>query len=1011
MPTPRAWSYGEISPSLQKRIDLDSYQRSAKTLRNWKVLREGGIETRPGTNLVAPTKFATDPDMPVVIWPFVFNATDGNVYTIEVGHEYFRFHKNEQQIREVGVTITGISKADPGVVSYSGDDPTEGDEVYISGVYGMSEVNGQWYKVGTVNAGADTFQLKDRDGNNVDTSGFTTYTSGGAFEVVYEVATTYLYSELYELSFAQLNDVIVISHRDDAIATLARTSDLDWTFADMFGNPYQIRIAGISGVAGASSTKTYKYKVTFIDEDGKESLPGCEDSLSISSITNSTAPTVTVSSPHNYEEGDTILIDQASGMTEVNGREFVISVPADYAEETALAIDGITTALPMVVTVLAGHGYSDGDKIVFSMDSGSMEELNDITYATVTSSTPNTFEAYFFGTTTKINSFNFDAFTAGTVRRISPNPTAQTTFTLRNVDSTHWGIFSNPFGDAACGRTTMYINNAAAPTSTAPHVISWDGFNYNGWASIRTTGALAFNIYRESGGVFGFIGTTTAFTFDDVGASPDTSSTPNVYSEPFLDPFNYPSACGFGKQRLWFGGSDNFPNRCTSSLAGDYYNFFSHSPALSSDSFVVDLVSTTRNIVHNIREVAGRMIAFCSEGEFGLGDTDGIIDANDPDAQHFSSHGSTLLTPLLINEIATYVQARNSQVRDLGFAFESNTYKGEERSVRSSHLFRGHTIINWAHQQIPDSIIWIVRDDGTLLGCTYVREEQQASWHRHDMADAAVESVCTVPGDSEDKLYLVVNHTINGATYRTVEVMASRFIDDIMDGVYLDMAIVHDGRNTSDTQLKMTGGTTWAAGESMTIQADANYFDSRGAENVGNSIFIYGDDGAVVKLEITAYTNATHVTAIPDRDVPAALQDTYTTSWSYAQPYADGLWPLEGADVAVFADGFVEANPNNTEDYGTPPTVTDGRIELSQAYAVITVGLPFMCDFEPPDIDSAQAPGGGLINQQKVVNRLSVAVEDTRGLFIGSEAPSDDDDDPRENLQPLQRRGMTAKND
>src|SRR6185436_5053964 len=195
-----------------------------------------------------------------------------------------------------------------------------------------------------------------------------------------DISTTYIYDDLFDLNFAQLNDVIVISHNGYVQKTLTRASDLSWTFADALDNPYDRRVAGITGVRNSSGNKTYRYKVTFIDEDGVESLPGCEDSISITGITNSTTPTVTTLNPHDFQEGDTVLIDNVDGMTEVNGREFVVSVPAN--ENSAITITGITTASPMVVTTSGNHGYSNGDVIKFTISSG-MAELNTLEYGTV----------------------------------------------------------------------------------------------------------------------------------------------------------------------------------------------------------------------------------------------------------------------------------------------------------------------------------------------------------------------------------------------------------------------------------------------------------------------------------------------------------------------------------------------------------------------------------------------------------------------------------------------------
>jgi hypothetical protein len=78
----------------------------------------------------------------------------------------------------VSATITGISKASPGVVT-SVHTFVAGDLVSIFNAGGMIEVNNRNFKVGTVVAGT-SFQLLDLDGTNIATTNYTTYTSGGS---------------------------------------------------------------------------------------------------------------------------------------------------------------------------------------------------------------------------------------------------------------------------------------------------------------------------------------------------------------------------------------------------------------------------------------------------------------------------------------------------------------------------------------------------------------------------------------------------------------------------------------------------------------------------------------------------------------------------------------------------------------------------------------------------------------------------------------------------------------
>jgi len=82
-------------------------------------------------------------------------------------------------------TVSGITKANPGVVTATGHGFSNGDRVKLFDVGGMTEVIGKTYVV--ANKTADTFELKDVNGNNVNTTSYTTYTSGGS---VYKLFNT-----------------------------------------------------------------------------------------------------------------------------------------------------------------------------------------------------------------------------------------------------------------------------------------------------------------------------------------------------------------------------------------------------------------------------------------------------------------------------------------------------------------------------------------------------------------------------------------------------------------------------------------------------------------------------------------------------------------------------------------------------------------------------------------------------------------------------------------------------
>jgi len=88
----------------------------------------------------------------------------------------------EESLPGLGATqvISNITQANPAVLTYVGADNFEnGDEIYIDGVAGMTEVNGETFKVANVNTGANTFELQTLSSENVNSTGYTAYGSVG----------------------------------------------------------------------------------------------------------------------------------------------------------------------------------------------------------------------------------------------------------------------------------------------------------------------------------------------------------------------------------------------------------------------------------------------------------------------------------------------------------------------------------------------------------------------------------------------------------------------------------------------------------------------------------------------------------------------------------------------------------------------------------------------------------------------------------------------------------------
>lgn len=76
--------------------------------------------------------------------------------------------------------VSGITKANPGVVTYVGADPTSGDYHLLADVLGMTEVNNRVIRTANVSAGSNTYEME-----SVDSTSFGTFTSGNTYPITF----------------------------------------------------------------------------------------------------------------------------------------------------------------------------------------------------------------------------------------------------------------------------------------------------------------------------------------------------------------------------------------------------------------------------------------------------------------------------------------------------------------------------------------------------------------------------------------------------------------------------------------------------------------------------------------------------------------------------------------------------------------------------------------------------------------------------------------------------------
>lgn len=285
----------------------------------------------------------------------------------------------------------------------------------------------------------------------------------------------------------------------------------------------------------------------------------------------------------------------------------------------------------------------------------------------------------------------------------------------------------------------------------------------------------------------------------------------------------YPTAAGFFEDRLVFAGSTRYPQTFWSSKVGDYYNFGTSTPVVDDDAVTATLNGGQMNGIKAM-VAFGELILLTSGGEYKVSGGQGkALTPSNTLSQAQEYRGISDVLPVTVGSRIVFAQQQGNIIRDLAYSYEADKYTGDDLNLLCSHLFDGHKVVAMTYQQTPDSIIWFVRDDGLLLGLTYIKEQDIYAWHKHSIKNARFINVCCIPGGDSDELYAVIER--NGK-YENV-MLDKRKDNDVPEEQYY----VDDGITVRGSDIKEVSGLTWLEGETVAILADGNALPQQKVEN------------------------------------------------------------------------------------------------------------------------------------------------------------------------------------
>lgn len=519
-------------------------------------------------------------------------------------------------------------------------------------------------------------------------------------------------------------------------------------------------------------------------------------------------------------------------------------------------------------------------------------------------------------------------------------------------------VLANSAGESEPSAVASVDNNIFV--TGAKNTISWTA----------VPGADRYYIYKETGGVYGYIGNTQTTSIDDVNIGPDFGQTPPIYDPVFQSAGNYPSAVSYFEQRRCFAGTNNEPQKLVMSKSGTESNFSYGIPIRDDDRISFRVAARESNTIRHIVPLT-EMLLLTGSTEWRV--TSVNSDAITPTSisvRPQSYVGASNVQPVIINSSMIYEASRGGHLREFGYNWQANGFISADVSIRAAHLFDGYQIVDMSYMKAPIPIVWAVSTSGNLIGVTYVPEQAIGSIHWHD-TDGVFES-CTVVSEGDiDALYVIVKRVINGQTKRFVERMATRKIDALEESFFVDCGSTYRGQNTTATTITVSGGTAWDRSEILTVTASAPLFTFPGTSDINDVLEIKDANHNKYRMRIVAVTSTTVATIQVDKQLPVGFRNTAITNWSFARNSISGLSYLEGKTVSILADGAVHP----------ARTVTGGSISLDRAYSIVHVGLPYQSDLQTLPI-AMQIDGLGQ-GRYKAVNHAWLRVYQSSGIFIG----------------------------
>ena len=259
---------------------------------------------------------------------------------------------------------------------------------------------------------------------------------------------------------------------------------------------------------------------------------------------------------------------------------------------------------------------------------------------------------------------------------------------------------------------------------------------------------------------------------------------------------NWPETITFHQQRVVYGGNKKHPQTVWTSVAGAYLNMGALegtdcSGVKDADHITFRLDSGTQNRIKWL--LSSKVLGIGTVGnEWTVqGNQQASMAPQSLLAQRQTNLGSEKIKPLMVGIATLFVERFGRTVNEFKYEYTTDSYETSDRSVLATHFTNYYSIVDWTFQQMPDQVVWMVREDGKLLGCTYQREHKVVGWHLHDTQGKFLAATCIPGSQRADEVWALVERKVNGSDTIYLERMGYEFLGETAkEGRFLDSYIV-----------------------------------------------------------------------------------------------------------------------------------------------------------------------------------------------------------------------------